>query len=162
MGKKSPRLDEPEDHALGRSRGGFGTKLHLIVDGAGTPLGAVLSGGATHEMKAVDALLDPNTTLPIRYLGEPAALAGDKAYSAMRLRAEFIQVGILPVIPTRNNEAQDPNFDKELYRKRNVVERCIGWLKESRRLGTRFEKLAVSFLAMVHLGFIVRYFRILR
>jgi transposase len=132
------------------------------VDGAGTPLGAVLSGGATHEMKMVDGLFDANISLPIRYLGEPAALAGDKAYSALRLRAKLREEGIVPVIPTRKDEARDPDFDKELYRSRNVVERCIGWLKESRRLGTRFEKLAVSFLAMVHLGFIIRYFRILR
>jgi transposase len=53
------------------------------------------------------------------------------------------------------------NFDKETYRRRSVIERCIGWLKESRRIGTRFEKLAVNFLAMIKLAIIRRYFRVL-
>ena len=51
-------------------------------------------------------------------------------------------------------------FDREAYRRRNVVERCIGWLKECRRIATRFEKLAVSYLAMLKLAMIARYFRI--
>ena len=52
-------------------------------------------------------------------------------------------------------------FDRETYRQRNVVERCIGWLKECRRLLTRFEKLAVNFLGMVTIAMIERYLRIL-
>lgn len=53
-------------------------------------------------------------------------------------------------------------FDQEKYRQRNVVERCIGWLKECRRIFTRFEKLAVNYRAMVHLAMIERYLRLLR
>jgi transposase len=53
------------------------------------------------------------------------------------------------------------NFDRKRYRRRCTIEQCIGWLKECRRLGTRFEKLAVNYLAMVHLAFIQRYLRIL-
>jgi transposase len=161
VGEKRERVEEPEDHALGRSRGGFGTKLHLVVDSDGTPLGVVLSPGKTHEMKMVDELLDPYSTVVIWNLCDPEALAGDKAYSANRLRNQLREMGILPVIPTKSNESPDPGFDRELYRRRNVVERLIGWLKEQRRLATRFEKLAVSFLAMVLLGFIKRYFRLL-
>ena len=52
-------------------------------------------------------------------------------------------------------------FDKRAYRRRSVIECCIGWLKECRRIGTRFEKLAVSFLAMIKLALIGRYLRIL-
>ena len=60
------------------------------------------------------------------------------------------------VIPTRKDQRRRPGFDKEAYRRRNVVERCIGWLKESRRLATRFEKLAENFLAMVKLAMLER------
>ena len=52
-------------------------------------------------------------------------------------------------------------MDKELYKRRSVIECCIGWLKECRRIGTRFEKLAVHFLAMIKLAIIGRYLRLL-
>ena len=60
------------------------------------------------------------------------------------------------MIPTRKDQRRNPRFDKATYRRRNVVERCIGWLKESRRLATRFEKLAENFLAMVKLAILER------
>jgi transposase len=50
-------------------------------------------------------------------------------------------------------------FDKDSYRKRSIIEQCIGWLKECRRIGTRFEKLAINFLAMIKLAFIDRYMK---
>ena len=64
------------------------------------------------------------------------------------------------VIPTRKDQRRNPRFDREAYRRRNVVERCIGWLKECRRLATRHEKLAVNFLAMVKLAMIRRCFKV--
>ena len=70
------------------------------------------------------------------------------------------------MIPTRDNprdpyQRRDPNFDKQIYRRRNVIERCIGWLKECRRIVTRFEKLALNFAAMIKLAMIGRCFRTL-
>ncbi|AMV39237.1 hypothetical protein VT85_17500 [Planctomyces sp. SH-PL62] len=65
------------------------------------------------------------------------------------------------MIPTRKDQRRNPRFDAEAYRRRNIVERCILWLKENRRLATRFEKLAVNFLAMVKLAMIRRCFRLL-
>ena len=71
-----------------------------------------------------------------------------------------------PVIPQRSNQAGQRGghrkFDREKYRQRNVVERCFGWLKECRRVFTRFEKLAVNYQAMVQLAMIERYLRLLR
>ena len=63
---------------------------------------------------------------------------------------------IRAVIPTRKDQKPSPSFDEGLYRRRNVVERCIGWLKGCRRLATRFEKLAENFLAMVKLAMLER------
>ena len=72
---------------------------------------------------------------------------------------------IEPVIPHKDNEKArwDPNvkFDKETYRGRCVVEQCVGWLKENRRIGTRFEKLAVNFHGMLQLAMIKQYFKLL-
>lgn len=95
----------------------------------------------------------------------PTRLAGDKGYSYRTVHHWLRRHKITPVIPARQHEHEpaqrrDPNFDKEAYRRRNVIERCIGWLKECRRIGTRFEKLAVNFLAMVKLAMIGRCLRI--
>jgi transposase len=101
----------------------------------------------------------PGRGRPIR---RPKRLAGDKGYSHGRIRAYLRRRGITAVIPRRKDQRPDDKrvrFDREAYRRRNVVERCVGWLKENRRLATRFEKLAVNFLAMVKLAMIRRCLR---
>jgi len=95
----------------------------------------------------------------------PRKLAGDKGYSVQRVRDWLRNQRIEPVIPHKDNEKarHDPNvlFDKETYRGRAVVEQCVGWLKEHRRIGTRFEKLAVNYHGMLQLAMIRRYLRLL-
>ena len=91
----------------------------------------------------------------------PKKLAGDKGYSCQRVRDWLRRHKVTPVIPTKCNEQRQGEFDREAYRGRNVVERCVNWLKENRRLGTRYEKLALHFQAMAKLAMIQRYFRIL-
>jgi transposase len=91
----------------------------------------------------------------------PRRLAGDKGYSYARIRRYLRRRGIGAVIPTRKDQKNSPRFDRTTYRRRNVVERLVGWLKENRRLATRFEKLAVNFLAMVKLAMIQRCLRLL-
>ena len=84
-------------------------------------------------------------------------LAGDKAYSAQAIRSYLSGRQVKDVIPTKKNERPSPAFDKEAYRRRNVIERCVGWLKECRRLATRYEKLALHYLGMLLLGMTRRY-----
>ena len=96
----------------------------------------------------------------------PQQLAGDRAYHARHIRQWLRRHGIRAVIPPKHYEGKrrpgrPVTYDKTAYRKRNVIERCIGWLKERRSLATRFEKLAVNYMTMVHLAFIQRYLRIL-
>lgn len=95
----------------------------------------------------------------------PRAAACDKAYSIPRVRRWLRQHSIRPVIPHKDNERakQDGrvHFDRPAYRRRSVIEQCVGWLKESRRVGTRFDKLAVNFHAFVSLAMTARYLRIL-
>ena len=62
--------------------------------------------------------------------------------------------------PYGRKQGRPPKLDRESYQRRNVVERCIGWLKHARRIATRYEKTAVNFLAMLKLAMIQRYFRI--
>ena len=143
--------DEPEDHALGRSRGGFGTKVHLVRDGHGVPLAVTLTPGQRHESTQFEAVLGK-----VRLRGprcRPVKLTGDKGYSYGRIWRWLARHGIKAVIPRRKDQRPDDNrvrFDREAYRRRSTVERCIGWLKECRAVATRFDKLAVNDQATIH------------
>ena len=144
--------------ALGRSRGGWGSKVHLVVDGHGVPLAATITAGQAHESKHAAATLE-KVRLPNgkgRPQRRPRKLAGDKGYSYPAVRAYLRRRGILPVIPTRKNQRSNPRFDRTTYRQRNVIERCVGWLKENRQLATRHAKLAANYLATVKLAMIRR------
>lgn len=102
--------------------------------------------------------------MPIQTQRWPESLAGDKGYSYPRIRQWLADRAIGDVIAHRSDQRvpdEENDFDRILYRRRNVVERCVGWLKECRRVGTRFEKLAVNFLAMLRLAIIERYLRLL-
>ena len=166
--KKGFDDDEPTDHALGRSRGGFGTKLHLLVDGGGIPLAAAVTAGQAHESTAFETVMDLVQIRPPvgRPRCRPDQLAGDRGYDARRIRQWLRTRGIRPVIPPRKRVGhQRPGrpvtYDRVAYRARNVVERCVGWLKECRSVATRFEQLAVNYLGLVHLALIQRYLRLL-
>jgi transposase len=96
---------------------------------------------------------------------KPKKIAGDKGYSTQSLRNWLGRQNIEAVIPHKDNEKArwnpDVTFDKTAYRGRAVVEQCVGWLKEFRRIGTRFEKLAVHFHGMLQLAMIRRYLKML-
>jgi transposase len=96
-----------------------------------------------------------------RRIGWPRKLAGDKGYSYDSLRAFLQSCRIEPVIARRSNQPRPrgERFDLRTYRKRCRIEQAVGWLKECRRLGTRFEKLGQAFLAFVKLGIMLRYLR---
>ncbi|MDZ4821427.1 MAG: IS5 family transposase, partial [Planctomycetota bacterium] len=155
---------EPADHALGRSRGGFTTKIHILCDSHGLPLHFHLTAGQTHESSALDDVLVGADENLLDEDGEriawPSALGGDKGYRADWIDEYLLGLGIEPVIPSKENEDRDARpvpFDKQAYRRRNIVERLIGWLKESRRIFSRFEKTAKNFGGMLTLAFIRQY-----
>jgi transposase len=141
-------VEEPEDHALGYARGGYSTKVHVVCDSYGTVLGIHVTPGQRHESKAFEPTLQRLHLRRRRGRRRwPRQLAGDKGYSYQRIWRWLQRRRITKVIPTRKDQIQDPNFNKETYRKRNIIERVVGWAKECRRLLTRFEKLAVNYLA---------------
>jgi len=97
-------------------------------------------------------------------IGWPGKLAGDKGYSYPPVRQWLAGCGIRAVIPYRSNQPPPTGlrrFDRATYRKRSRVEQAVGWLKEHRHLGTRYDKLALSFLAFVKLAVMLKYLRIL-
>jgi transposase len=148
------------DEALGRSRGGLTTKLHLACDGRGRPLAVVLTPGQRHDSTQLAALLDairvPRPGGVGRPRKRPDRLIGDKGYSYERCRSLLRRRGIPHVIPEREDQrarrdhrpGRKPAFDRPAYRRRNVVERCVNRLKQWRGIATRFEKRAANFRAM--------------
>ena len=138
----------------------------MVTDGKGTPLAVEVTAGQVHESTRVESVVSQAIARRIgRRRRKPRKLAGDKAYSIPRVRDWIEARGIIPVIPHKDNELarwdRHRKFDRRTYRGRAVVEQCVGWMKESRRIGTRFEKLAVNFHGMLQLGMIRRYLKIL-
>src|SRR3954471_2372131 len=111
--------------ALGRSQGGFSTKLHLRAEGNGRPITVVLTGGERNEQIALEAVLDQGA---VRRPGRgrarlrPRRVAGDKGYSSPTARARLRRRHIRPVIPTRKDQPRQRNFDRAAYRLRNKAE----------------------------------------
>jgi transposase len=147
---------------LGRSRGGFSTKVHLACDGKGRPLSVVVTTGERHGSTQLERLLDEvrvprSEGLPGRPRKRPAHLIADRGYSFEGCRKLLRKRGISHTIPERKDQRERrtgrpgrrPGFDREAYRRRNVVERCVGRLKQWRSVATRYEKRAVNYRAMV-------------
>jgi transposase len=162
--------DEPSHHALGRSTGGFSTKIHLISDSSGVPLDVLLTPGQTHESTQAEALIDQVsiTRATGRVRKRPGRLAADRAYDVQRIRHFLRARGVEPIIPPRKRKATNKprrgrpvTYNKERYRKRSTIEQSVGWLKEYRAVATRYEKLALNYLGLVKLAIIERYLRLL-
>jgi transposase len=137
---------EPEKNdtgqAIGRSRGGLTTKIHVIVDALGNPVAVSLTPGQESDLSQAAPLLEEV---------EPEAFLADKAYDADALIETLEERGILPVIPSKANRLIQRNTDFALYCERNLVERFFCKLKGFRAIATRYDKLASSFLAAIQL-----------
>jgi transposase len=160
-GPEPAQLKEPKEHALGYSRGGFGTKVHLLVTDRGIVLGIYVTPGQQHESTAFKPLM--KRVLLIRRRGKrfwPAKLAADKGYSYPHIRRWIRQHHMEPVIPTRKDQPQQETFDRASYRKRNLIERVVGWFKECRALSTRHDKLAVDYVALWMVAIIEKILRL--
>ena len=119
-----------------------------------------VTAGQTHECTQVEPVMN---AVKIGRRKRPRKLVGDKGYSYRTVRRWLHRFGIQPVIPLKENQKGKPgrpaDFDREAYRQRNVVARCVGWFKECRAICTRFDKLAVNFLAMLKLAMIKKYLK---
>ena len=130
-----------QEQCLGRSRGGFSSKIHLLVDALGFPLKFILTGGERHDMTQAEALLAPF---------DYDAVIADKGYDSDPLRELLAAQHVEVVIPSRRYRRQPRDYDRIRYRERNIVERFINKLKWCRRIATRYEKLARRFIAFLH------------
>jgi transposase len=129
-----------EQQALGRSRGGFSTKVHIAVDALGNPLRLLLTAGQRHDSPQASALIEGY---------EPQALIADKGYDSDPLIASVTARGIEAVIPPKKNRLVQREYDRHLYRERHLIECFIGKIKHYRRVFSRFEKLSKNYLGFL-------------
>ena len=118
----------------------------------------LLTAGERHEQTQFAPLMERGAVKRTgrgRARQRPKRVAGDKGYSSGKVRRYLRRRGIGAVIPRKSNERPNPRFDREAYRERNRVERLINRLKQFRRVATRYEKLAVTYLAMVTIAAIL-------
>ena len=136
--------------ALGRSQGGFSTKVHLKAEGQGQPLTVLLTPGQQHESTVFEPLMHQGA---IRRPGRgrprvrPCRAVGDKGYTGRRHRAGLRRRGIRHTIPKLSTEDHSGPFDRATYRRRHLVENLIARCKQYRALATRYDKRAASFRA---------------
>ncbi len=134
--------------------------MHLSADGRGLPLSIVVTPGQRHDSTQLGPVLDairvprPGAGRPRK---RPDHLIGDRGYSYPSCRAELRGRGIAHTIPERRDQRErragrpgrKPRFDREVYRGRNVVERCVNRLKQWRAVATRYDKRVVNYRACV-------------
>jgi transposase len=161
--------DEPDDHGIGRSRGGLTTKTHALVDGHGRALVLIVTPGQAGDSPVLPRLL---AQLRVQRLGSgrprttPEALRGDKAYSSRGHRQLLRSRGIVAVIPEPADQAghrqrkgsrggRPVGYDAEDYKGRNVVERFFNRMKNWRGLASRYDKHAVVYRGGVVLAAIL-------
>lgn len=127
--------------ALGRSKGGFSTKIHILVEGLGLPLKFILTPGQRNDITQAKVLCADlsNTTVN-----------ADKAYDADDLMDTLTAQNCTPNIPSKNNRKEPREHDEHTYKERHAIECFNGKIKHFRRIFSRYDKSADSYLAFLH------------
>lgn len=129
--------------AIGRSRGGLTTKLHLAIDANGRPLRLIITEGPVADIVCAEEL--------IGHLPAEAVIA-DKGYDADTLVQAIRNAGAKAVIPPRSNRIRKRRYNRTIYRTRNLIERFVARFKHFRRVATRYEKPADTYLVFASLA----------
>ena len=132
-----------KDQALGRSRGGLSTKVHMAVDAMGQPIRFILTGGqAADSPQAIPLLSGIKATHVI----------ADKGYDADGVLDFIDKQGAVAVIPPTARRKVQRGYDFELHKRRNLIERAFNKLKNWRRIATRYDRRSIYFMATLHLA----------
>lgn len=126
---------------LGRSRGGFSTKIHALSDALGNPVKFILSPGNDHDITHAEEL--------VKDLRNTKILA-DRGYDSEKFVAFLKKNGCKALIPSRSNSKKKRVFDKHIFRERHLIENLFSKIKHFRRISSRFCKTSSSFLSFLH------------
>ncbi len=130
---------------MGRSRGGLTTKIHAAVNEYGLPLRFLITEGQAHDAPACQVLLQG--------LQPSQVVLADRAYDADWIRDMIYEQGAIACIPPKSNRKRYIEFDKTLYKQRNMVERFFGRIKKSfRSIATRYDKYSTNYLALIKIA----------
>lgn len=133
--------NEQEREGLGRSCGGFSTKIHAVCDALGNPLRFIVTPGQQHDAsQGIEIISGINAK----------ALLADKGYDSDALREYAAAQGMTPHIPPRKNRLEERTYDKALYKERHKIECLFGFIKHYRRLFSRFDRKKKNFTAFLH------------
>jgi transposase len=148
--KKADGSGGQDEQALGRSRGGFGTKIHAVVSGLMLPVVLLLSAGQEADVSYAEKLLDG-----VSEQAKVASVIADKGYDSKKVVEKVESKGAEAVIPTQSTRKEQRSIDTERYKDRNLGERFWHKVKQFRRVATRYEKTARNFLAFVQVAAIM-------
>lgn len=176
--RRRPKKGDPDAEALGRSRGGFSTKIHVVCDALGNPLEIALTPGQAGDCPQAEPLLERVVAVePVAQSSEEetsdsetldaetpdaetpdagqrlslGAVLADKGYDSDDLLEYVASLKAEAVIPAKKNRTVQRPLNRELYKDRNKVERFFNRVKHYRRIATRYEKTARNYMAMLHL-----------
>ena len=131
-----------KDQALGRSRGGLTTKIHMLADALGRPLRFIVTAGQVGDITQAPVLLEGQ-------IGN--AVLADKAYYSNALRETIADMGAAAVIPSNRSRKIIIPHDECVYKQRNRIERCFNRMKHFRRFATRYDRRTIHFEGVVYL-----------
>jgi transposase len=140
-----------DKQGLGRSCGGFSSKIHAKIDALGMPLKFIITGGQESDIGQAKNLIG---------LDDCDYILADKGYDSDVLRRELRGRNIISVIPGRKNRVEKVDYDQYIYKERNAIERFFGRLKEYRRIATRYDKTAIMFKGGITMASIIMWVRI--
>ena len=136
--------------SIGRSRGGWTTKIHMVAADARTAITFSLSPGQAHDAPEGRKLLNR-----LGQQHDSSSLIMDRAYQGDETRQLALALGFEPVVPPLRTRVEPWEYDREMYKRRNEIERLFRRLKGFRRIFSRFEKLDVVFLGFIVFALIV-------
>ena len=135
---------------IGKTKGGWNTKLHAICDGEGRIIDIYLTGGNANDFKGAEVLLK-NLPKRVKYF------LGDKGYDGNWVRNFLKSLGITPCIPGKKSRIKKIRYNKKLYKERNKIERAFCKIKDWRRLAMRYDRCPEMFMSTCAFAVMVKF-----
>ncbi|MFT8417297.1 MAG: IS5 family transposase [Acetobacter sp.] len=132
-------------HHIGRTKGGLNSTLHAVCDGEGRPVRLHLTACQVSDFKGADVLL-------ANLQEETEEALGDRGYDSNKIRQSLADRNITACILSKKNRKSKPPYDWHLYKKRHLIENMFAKLKDWRRVATRYDRCAYTFMSAIHIA----------